>query len=615
MCLCFPCSLLGSRQCRTPSRRARSVTWPTGRIGAHATPATSPAPYNTADRFIPIFDSTNAPDMISAESENANEFKVTVSPALCHTFQHSLGSSGLTVATNTVTEFRLTGTASVATYHSVVTTINLQTCLGFSAGSMRVYDILWYFSPNMWTYVRAADNNEPHYYKVFSNDVWANGVSTCDNSNVFGQRGYLTVMDDLDENNWLYALQTNFWMGISDDGNEGTWTIRTGPRAQQSAYVHWNGAPDNDQGNQHWAYNYNSMWDDSNAADNSRRVVCEYGGFKQEHATGKNFRGAARVKVLLTACDFGVRANWAHPGTCSQQTLTMRYGRSGDVATKKVFSDAIMPDVAALAPNGLHATGFEMKISPALCAAPSVVLSNGIAAPTLTTSDVLLNGAITYIGSYWTVAKTITVSGCYSEVPRDDVYEILWQLHSSYWTFNGAYGEPHYYSVHTSVKTFADALAACSTYNMWGLQGYLVTLTSAAETSNVVSLYGATSFWAGGEGWRPRMWFWSDGPEAGQSIFATAWSGEWNLGEPDKNVYSVVEGNYGGSKHNGIPSVGVVYICEYGGTEGPYAFRGGIHFTVSQVSCEVPSPQNYFEFPGVCHVAFDAQLPGATKTR
>eukprot|EP00760_Papus_ankaliazontas_P026452 PhM_4_TR3041/c1_g2_i4/m.45306 len=276
----------------------------------------------------------------------------------------------------------------------------------------------------------------------------------------------------------------------------------------------------------------------------------------------------------------------------------------------------MMIDMATLGPNPVHAREFEMTVSPALCADPVVDLLHGITATTISTSTLVLGGVVTTMANYWSVVKSISVANCRVEVPKEDVYEILWQFKPSYWEFLGANSEPHYYSSHTAAQSADGALAACASYEMWGLPGYSVTLTSAGESSSVFAFHTSSTFWAGAHGWTPTMWLWRDGPEADVSMFATAWSGQWNALEPNNPGYAALEAAWaGGTVHGGFAEVGLGYVCEYGGTEGTYGFRGAIHLIVSAVSCVIPASRRYYDFPGVCHVAFDAQQPGATKTR
>eukprot|EP00760_Papus_ankaliazontas_P035900 PhM_4_TR8074/c0_g1_i1/m.49594 len=405
--------------------------------------------------------------------------------------------------------------------------------------------------------------------------------------NVFGMRGYLSVMDSAAEFSNLGGYDL-FWLGIERIG--GTWKVISGPRKGQNApYINWDSANGQPNGS---LYEValgvrNHLFHDYIKAD-PVMAMCEFGGWRIEHPNGKNARGATRLAVLATACEYGARAQWAYPGPCSQQTYTAQYGRINEL--KALFSDAAMPDVATLSSDPVATVEFELTISPAMCHTPSVELSNGVSAPTLTPSAVTLNGVTAPIGTYWTVVKTIAVRHCNSnaDYPMEKMYDMLWTFKPvGYASHNGAYGEPHYYKYNSGPNLAAnDASVACG--ELWGMQGYLATLTSSTETSAVYAIT-ASSFWSGGEGWGPGQWLWRDGPERGQSVLATQWSGQWYTGEPANNgQYRALEANWNARFHAGDSAAALHYVCEYGGTEGSRAFRGAIRLTMSQVACNVP---------------------------
>eukprot|EP00760_Papus_ankaliazontas_P019389 PhM_4_TR18016/c0_g1_i7/m.33311 len=93
------------------------------------------------------------------------------------------------------------------------------------------------------------------------------------------------------------------------------------------------------------------------------------------------------------------------------------------------------------------------------------------------------------------------------------------------------------------------------------------------------------------------MWEWVDGPEAGQSVFATAWSGQW-ASAPANTAWSVAKLNAAGTFEVSATTATANIICEYGGTEGSLGFRGAIRLTMSQVACDVPDSRRFYEFPG-----------------
>jgi len=153
-------------------------------------------------------------------------------------------------------------------------------------------------------------------------------------------------------------------------------------------------------------------------------------------------------------------------------------------------------------------------------------------------------------------------------------------------------GNGHYYEFVSAPGiswTAARAAASARTFN--GLQGYLVTITSAAENAFMFNKVGTTAWIGGSDAAQEGIWRWMDGPEAGQQFsgqIKTSSCGanvpaqlpnsyhNWGAGEPnDCGGFGSGSGaeNYAHFRSDGLwndfPNGASVsgYAVEYGGLE------------------------------------------------
>lgn len=137
-------------------------------------------------------------------------------------------------------------------------------------------------------------------------------------------------------------------------------------------------------------------------------------------------------------------------------------------------------------------------------------------------------------------------------------------------------GNGHYYEYVQANADWATARAAALASSYLGRQGYLVTLTSAAENSFVSGLSGNNLAWTGGNDINSEgTWVWADGPEAGTVFWVGGPGGSsptyanWGGGEPndflgDEDAMHL--GWYGGGQWNDyFATSGHGFIVEYGG--------------------------------------------------
>jgi hypothetical protein len=132
-------------------------------------------------------------------------------------------------------------------------------------------------------------------------------------------------------------------------------------------------------------------------------------------------------------------------------------------------------------------------------------------------------------------------------------------------------GTGHYYEF-VSVPggiTWSSAQSAAAGKKLYGLQGYLVTITSAGEQNFVnTKLNGSTAWMGASDVAVEGTWRWVTGPENGQSLSYT----NWNSGEPnnmgDEDYGQFLAGSTG--LWNDLSSTATVagYVVEYGGMAG-----------------------------------------------
>ena len=130
----------------------------------------------------------------------------------------------------------------------------------------------------------------------------------------------------------------------------------------------------------------------------------------------------------------------------------------------------------------------------------------------------------------------------------------------------------HWYKYISSAISWAGANAAASGLTYFGRQGYLATMTSAAENAFATAkLNGATAWLGGSDSAVEGTWRWVAGPENG--ILISSGYSNWDVGEPNQYMgdedYLQFLGGGTGRWNDLKGNAGQVsgYVVEYGGTE------------------------------------------------
>lgn len=135
------------------------------------------------------------------------------------------------------------------------------------------------------------------------------------------------------------------------------------------------------------------------------------------------------------------------------------------------------------------------------------------------------------------------------------------------WT-SGAGANGHYYDFISSPVNWATALANSAASTHLGLQGYLVTITSAEEqafiTNSITPSTDTVTWMSASDSASEGTYVWQAGPEAGDVLTYLNWApGEPNnLGNED-----FIHFNWStGGRWNDIPgTLNYAYVIEYGG--------------------------------------------------
>ncbi|WP_426062014.1 SBBP repeat-containing protein [Hymenobacter sp. B1770] len=420
-----------------------------------------------------------------------------------------------------------------------------------------------------------------HYYEfVPASDIcWTAARAAASARSFHGMQGYLTTITSEDEKNFLAGrAQGQYWFGAADDAVEGEWRWKTGPEAGQliwrggpagigSAYTHWlPGEPNNftnqwrpqgeDYGMLHAA---SGLWNDLNSCGEGSSLhgyVVEYGGLE------------ACTPVLFAV------------GTV---TITVPAPAAGPVANPDAYRYSWGPKSQLfIRPADLMRNDFDPLGRP--------LQVNEISKPSTGDLFAFQDGSGNYTVNY------VPPSRFEGTATFTYVLELAGSVHALPAT-------GHYYEfVSAPGICWSAARAAAAGRTFQGMQGYLATITSAAELDYLKRFSGIHWFGAADDAVEGE-WRWKTGPEAGQLIWRGGPSGtgsafsNWSPGQPDdySNPWRPEGEDYGAlysgsGQWNDLGNCGEGstvqgYIVEYGGLE-PCT---PVLFSVGTVTITVPA--------------------------
>ncbi len=209
----------------------------------------------------------------------------------------------------------------------------------------------------------------------------------------------------------------------------------------------------------------------------------------------------------------------------------------------------------------------------------SFIDQNGITGDYDSSTGVLTLTGSASISSYQTALRSITFKSSVDEVDttsRDISFTIGSAISSS--------DTGHYYEYIDGTYTWSEAKAAAEARTLYGLQGYLATITSLEENTYIQEKLQADAWIGASDQDTEGVWKWVTGPEAGTIFYmdpdnfaensgTVTWD-YWNSGEPNDSdgnehyaeIYS--SGSNPGMWNDLPDSWELGYVVEYGGTAG-----------------------------------------------
>ena len=258
--------------------------------------------------------------------------------------------------------------------------------------------------------------------------------------------------------------------------------------------------------------------------------------------------------------------------TSGNKPITVRSGGAAAV---------VDPNITLNDPSGPNLTTASISIGTNFTAAEDQLLfsdQNGITGAYNSSTGILtLSGSATP-AQYQTALRSVAYQDTNSNPSTANQSTRTISFSISPGTYNPDNG--HFYQFFRNPGiTWTAAKAAADASNVYGLQGYLATLTSAAENTFAFSKTLSTGWIGASDAANPGVWAWADGPESGLQFWSGTRNGtpvpgqynDWNMGEPnDAGGVEFYAQYLSSGLWNDLANTAVVqgYLVEYGGSAG-----------------------------------------------
>nr|WP_321357917.1 MBG domain-containing protein [uncultured Draconibacterium sp.] len=441
-----------------------------------------------------------------------------------------------------------------------------------------------------------------HFYEYVSASLyWASARTAASARSYYGLQGYLATITSEEENNFLLSKTTNgAWFAGSDFLDEGVWIWREGPEDGEQfsdadgnsvggSYVNWDtGEPDNVGGDQdHIAmFSQNApsgsqgKWIDRNATSNTYSYLVEYGGMDGDQTI--NMNTTTTLDIIKP-----------QPPVIDGHNALATYSKETDTPMV-LFPEFTITDTEESDIKGLtisFTAGHHNDQDNLL-----FINQNGITGSFDKSTGVLTLSGNASPAEYQAAVRSITYK---NDAPGAASYD---QRTMTISLVNADYLEStgHFYEyVNTAVK-WNEANTVATGVSYYGLQGYLVTISSAEENSFILDKISAVSWLGASDADTETTWEWVTGPENG-THFSTGSTPNgdnytnWRATQPnnqDGQDYMTIDdksSSYPAGEWNDRPvDDNHTFIIEYGGMEGDPALTMTTSTTLNIVEVQPP---------------------------